>query len=317
MPAKTDYSYSKKSILEAQKRVESNNLYEELRILLNCAKISKESTLARAVEFLTGQPFAPDGPTSGPGPIKKSAKEQMRRDRISAGIEALKMFILDNKLGTDKQRLKLEHNTVLDIICRHIKSISRSSSTSDSGISSSLSTLPTSKTPVPVPSAVLQLFPDHRYGLDFTYTWAPPEPAPSRSIFDYPNYPEIPVEYPPIRKRALLPRGNITDRLRLRAMANTSKIRFYEDDRFGHAESFFNPEIMGDLPQKVKKVPSSIDLYKTYLVWKYGEKVDLKRAEWSYKKWWSPSARLKWSILKTRLKGEQKKQIGEGWIQLA
>ncbi|CAI2346867.1 unnamed protein product [Caenorhabditis sp. 36 PRJEB53466] len=122
---------------------------------LGTDKQRKESTLARAVEFLTGQPFAPDGPTSGPGPIKKSAKEQMRRDRISAGIEALKMFILDKKLGTDKQRLKLEHNTVLDIICRHIKSISRSSSASDSGISSASSSSSSSSISTPSPVSLL------------------------------------------------------------------------------------------------------------------------------------------------------------------
>ncbi|CAI2346627.1 unnamed protein product [Caenorhabditis sp. 36 PRJEB53466] len=175
MPPPTAYSNSAKSVLESKRREEANALYEEMRYLMKCTdRMSMEDTVARAVETVTGKPFNPalsSATTSDEvGPIKQdrklsnAKKEQLRRDKLSLGMDALKAFILENTLGTNQQRRKLERLTVLRITCEHLRATSTPASvSSDNGTtsssSSSSSSPPTSTPPIAAPIGSLPLVP--------------------------------------------------------------------------------------------------------------------------------------------------------------
>ncbi|CAI2346646.1 unnamed protein product [Caenorhabditis sp. 36 PRJEB53466] len=174
MPPPTAYSNSAKSILESKRREEANSLYEEMRYLMKCTdRMSMEDTVARAVETVTGKPFNPvlsSAATSDEvGPIKQdrklsnARKEQLRRDKLSLGMDALKAFIVENKLGTNQQRRKLERLTVLRITCEHLRATSTPASVSSgngaTSSSSSSSSPPTSTPPIAAPIGSLPLVP--------------------------------------------------------------------------------------------------------------------------------------------------------------
>ncbi|CAI2346457.1 unnamed protein product [Caenorhabditis sp. 36 PRJEB53466] len=134
MPAPTAYSSSAKSRKEKKQRQDRDLLFIDLRTLLNVqSNLSKEKTLFKAVEAITGQEFAPILPehpctASAPGPVRRerkgrlAEKEQIRRDKEKAAMDVLKSFIIENELGTSEQRSKLENLVTLEIICNFLRS---------------------------------------------------------------------------------------------------------------------------------------------------------------------------------------------------
>ncbi|CAI2346467.1 unnamed protein product [Caenorhabditis sp. 36 PRJEB53466] len=135
MPAPTAYSSSAKSRKEKKQRQDRDALFIDLRSLLKVQpSLSKEKTLFKAVEAITGQEFAPILPehpctASAPGPVRRerkgrlaAEKEQIRRDKEKAAMDVLKSFIIENELGTSEQRNKLENLVTLEIICNFLRS---------------------------------------------------------------------------------------------------------------------------------------------------------------------------------------------------
>ncbi|CAI2346437.1 unnamed protein product [Caenorhabditis sp. 36 PRJEB53466] len=115
MPAPTAYSSSAKSRKEKKQRQDRDLLFIDLRTLLNVqSNLSKEKTLFKAVEAITGQ-------EERKGRLA-AEKEQIRRDKEKAAMDVLKSFIIENELGTSEQRNKLENLVTLEIICNFLRS---------------------------------------------------------------------------------------------------------------------------------------------------------------------------------------------------